>query len=105
MCSSDLSSADPETLSNEYIDDTIVARQDQLQKCWLSHLKDGKDLKGQIVVQFEITKRGHVKDTRIGESSLTEETLQKCVSAVIERIAFRAFTGADVSISYPINFE
>ncbi len=97
--------ADPETLSNEYIDDTIVSRQDQLQKCWLTHLREGDSAKGQIVMQFEIGKRGKPKDVRVSESSFHDENLQNCVTDVIDRIGFRSFTGAEVSISYPINFE
>ena len=96
---------DPETLSNEYIDETILAHQGQLQKCWLTRLKDSPALKGQIVVQFEISKRGKIKEMRIADSSLGDDVLQKCVMSVIERISFRPFKGSDISLSYPINFE
>lgn len=97
--------ADPETLSNEYIDEMIVAHQAQLQKCWLSRLKDTPGAKGQIVVQFEISKRGKVKEVRIADSTLKDEVLQKCVMSVIERIPFRPYKGTEISLSYPINFE
>lgn len=97
--------ADPETLSNEYIDETVGARQNQLQKCWLSRLKEINVSKGQIVVQFEITKRGKVREARVADSSLQDQLLQKCVVSVFERIQFRPFKGADISLSYPVNFE
>jgi TonB family protein len=97
--------ADPETLSNEYIDETILGHQTLLQKCWLSRLKDAPALKGQIVVQFEISRRGKVKEMRVADSTLSDEVLQKCVMSVIERIAFRPYKGSEISLSYPINFE
>jgi len=96
---------EPDTLSNEYIDETILAHQGQLQKCWLLRLKDEPALKGQIIVQFEISKRGKVKEMHIADSTLSDEVLQKCVMSVIERIQFREFKGAEISLSYPINFE
>ncbi len=96
---------DPETLSNEYIDEMILSRSAQLQKCWLGRLKDMPNLKGQIVLQFEITKRGRVKDLRVSEQTVNDDPLQKCVMSVVERIAFRQFKGAEISLTYPIKFE
>jgi hypothetical protein len=96
---------EPETLSNEYIDEMIVSRQSQLQKCWVSRLKDNPNLKGQMVLQFEITRRGKVRELRVADSTLNDDVLKRCVMSVIERIPFRAFTGQEISLSYPINFE
>jgi hypothetical protein len=96
---------EPDTLSNEYIDEMIVGRQSQLQKCWLGRLKDNPSLKGQILLQFEITRRGHVKDLRIADSNIEDDLLKKCVTSVIERLSFRPFKGQEISLSYPINFE
>lgn len=102
-----LSAADPETLSNEYIDEMIASRQAQFQKCWLSHLKkkSSEEGKGQIVLQFEIGRRGKVKDLKIADSNIGDESLQKCVINVVERISFRSFKGPEISLSYPIRFE
>ncbi len=96
---------EPESLSNEYIDETIAARQAQFQKCWLSRLKDNPNLKGQIVLQFEITQRGKVRDVRIAEATLDDETLKNCVTQVVQRLSFRSFKGPEISLSYPISFE
>jgi hypothetical protein len=95
----------PETLSNEYIDEMIVSRQGQLQKCWLSRLKDNPHLKGQMVLQFEITRRGKVRELRVADSNLDDEVLKRCVMTVVERIPFRAYKGQEITLSYPITFE
>lgn len=97
--------AEPETLSNEYIDEMIATRQNQFQKCWLTRLKDEPDLKGKIVLQFEISRRGKVREIQISEATLNDETLKKCVIQVVERITFRTFKGPEISLTYPINFE
>lgn len=96
---------DPETLSNEYIDEMITSRQGLLQKCWLSRLKENPELKGEMVLQFEITRRGRVKDLKIADTNIGDETLKRCVMSVVERIPFRPFKGQEISLSYPITFE
>lgn len=97
--------SEPQTLSNEYIDEMIVSRQGQLQKCWVSRLKDRPDLRGRMTLQFLINRRGKVRDVRVVDSSINDEPLQRCVISVIERIPFRPFRGAEISLSYPISFE
>ncbi|MBX3023204.1 MAG: AgmX/PglI C-terminal domain-containing protein [Bdellovibrionales bacterium] len=101
----DAGGLEPETLSNEYIDEMIVSRQSQFQKCWLSRLKDRPGLKGQMVVQFEISRRGKVREVKIADSAVDDEALQKCVITVFERLYFRTFKGSEISLSYPLNFE
>ena len=96
---------DPATLANEYVEEVIASRQQQFQKCWLSRLKDKPGLKGVLTVQFEINRRGKVRDIKVTDSSLNDDQLGSCVATVVERLPFRSFTGPEISISYPITFE
>jgi hypothetical protein len=96
---------EPLTLSNEYIDEMIVSRQGQLQKCWLSRLKDNPNLRGSMTLQFEISRRGKVRELRVATATFDDETLKRCVMTVVERIAFRPYKGQEISLSYPITFE
>lgn len=98
-------SGEPNTLSNEYIDEMIAGRRGQLQKCWLGRLKDNPNLKGQMTLQFEISRRGKVRELRVSDSSLDDDVLKRCVMSVVERIQFRSYSGQEISLSYPINFE
>ncbi len=97
--------AEPETLSNELIDEVIVSRQQQLQKCWLTSVRDNPNMKANLVVQFSITRRGRVKDVKIADSSSSDEDLKKCVVTVFDRLTFRSFKGSEIVLSYPIQFE
>lgn len=96
---------EPQTLSNELIDETITAKQSLLQKCWLSRVKDSPNLKANLVVQFEINRRGKVKEVKIADASVNDAELNKCVTTVFERLQFRPFKGSEISLSYPIQFE
>lgn len=97
--------AEPETLSNEYIDEIISARQGLLQKCWLAQVRGNPNAKAQMTVQFEISRRGKVKDVRVADSSVDDETLKNCVIQVFERLTFRSFKGSEIALSYPLQFE
>lgn len=97
--------AEPETLSNEYIDETISSRQGLLQKCWLARVRANPDAKVKMTVQFEISRRGKVREVRVADSTVDDETLKNCVSQVFERLAFRTFKGSEIALSYPIQFE
>ncbi len=97
--------AEPVTLSNEYIDEIISSRQHLLQKCWLARIKEAPEEKARLAVQFEITRRGKVKDVKIADSTVHDETFKNCVSAVFERLTFRSFSGPEISLSYPLQFE
>lgn len=96
---------EPKTLSNEYIDATILEHQPQLQKCWLPRLKKNPDLRGALTVQFEINRRGRVRDAKVADRTLADSDLERCVIAVFDRIQFRPFQGAEISLTYPITFE
>lgn len=97
--------AEPETLSNELIDEMIASRQQQLQKCWLSSVKDDLNRKANLIVQFTISRRGKVRDVKIADSSTDDQDLKNCVVTVFERLSFRSFKGPEISLSYPIQFE
>lgn len=96
---------EPLTLSNEYIDEMIVSRQGQLQKCWLSRLKDNPNLRGSMTLQFEISRRGKVREMRVSTATFDDDTLKRCVMTVVERISFRPYKGQEISLSYPVTFE
>ncbi len=97
--------AEPDTLSNEYIDESISSRQNLLQKCWMARVRENPNMKVQMTVQFEISRRGKVKEVKVADSSVNDDTLKNCVSQVFERLTFRSFKGSEIALSYPIQFE
>ncbi|MGE4131210.1 MAG: AgmX/PglI C-terminal domain-containing protein [Bdellovibrionales bacterium] len=99
------SASEPGTLSNEFIDEVISSQQSNLQKCWLAKIKDQKGDKFDMVVQFEIGRRGKIKEPRVVDSSAEDLAFQRCVTSVFERITFRSFNGPEIAISYPLHFE
>lgn len=96
---------EPETLSNEYIDETIAAKQSLLQKCWIARVKENPGAKVSMNVQFEISRRGKVREVKVIDSSVDDESLKNCVVQVFERLTFRSFKGSEISLSYPLQFE
>ena len=54
-----------QTLSNQYIDETIAKNRDQLVKCQTHAIRQNKKSKGQLLIGISIESRGKMKDVQI----------------------------------------
>lgn len=95
----------PATLTNQEISEAISAHHNQFQRCWTERLKDVPQLKGQMTFQMIILPRGKIADLQLIDTNIKDQLMQRCVETVLDRITFRAFTGAKISLSFPLNFE
>lgn len=91
----------PDMLSLEYIDATILDNRSKIQKCWLANSAK----KAHLQVQFEISKVGEVAKPQIENSSGSDDSLEKCVVNAFSQILFRPYSGTLISQIYPIDFE
>lgn len=94
-----------QTLTNEYIDETIAKNRDQFVKCQQYAVRENKASKGQILVGISIEPIGKMKDVRVLASDIDNPELHDCVSKVLNRTNFRSFTGSEIVRSYPLIFE
>lgn len=95
----------PKTLTNNEIDAAIQQRQPQFLRCWTQRLKDNPGLVGKMDVQFEIFPRGKVQGVRVIDSTIEDDTMSRCIVSVLERIQFREFRGASITLTFPLKFE
>ena len=95
----------PDTLANEVIDRMMTEQSDHLQRCWITRLKQNPRARARLNLQFEISRRGRVRDFKVIEGAGNSPELDLCVSRVIESIRFPAFKGADITLNYPLTFE
>lgn len=95
----------PDSLSNAYLDGEIAKEQDQFQRCQANSLRDGGEVKGQVVIGMTITPQGKVQDVHIMTSTLMDDKLHGCVLGIFSRLKFRPFKGASIVRSYPLSFE
>ena len=93
------------TLGNDEIEQALSQRSSLFQRCWTQRLRENPTLKGTALLQFEITARGKVQNAQIAQSTITDETMLRCLTSVVERVPFRDFDGAPVSLTFPLSFE
>lgn len=92
-------------LTNDEIEHTLDARQNQFQRCWTQRLKEKPGITGKVLLQFEISSRGKVSGAKIADSDIADESMLHCLVSVLERVTFREFRGAAISLTFPISFE
>jgi TonB family protein len=93
------------TLGNDEIEQAVQQRSSLFQRCWTQRLRENPTLKGNVLLQFEITPRGKVQDVQIAQSSIGDEMMMHCLMSVMERIPFREFSGSPISLTFPLSFE
>jgi TonB family protein len=92
-------------LDKSVVDETIKRHRRQISHCYSQELSSKADLAGRIDVGFEINKTGHVASAKIGDNTLNNEKVEKCVLGVINKMAFpKPQGGGMVSVSYPFVF-
>ena len=94
-----------ETLSSAYIESIFMSRSALFRRCQLTSLRDNKMAIGNMLFSMVIKPNGRVRDVKVVQNNLNNNSLESCVSSVIERTKFKAFSGAAISLSYPLNFQ
>lgn len=92
-------------LSNDTIEQVIVAQKNFFNKCYSIHLKDFPNSQGQIHVLFTVQNSGKVSGERIVHSTIADNQLKDCVLEGFRRLNFKSFEGNPVVVNYPIYFE
>lgn len=92
-------------VTNEYLDAEIAKQQEQFQRCQNNALREQGEVKGQILVGMTISPEGKIDNARILTSTIQDDKLHTCVLQIFQRLKFKAFNGAPIVRSYPLNFE
>lgn len=94
-----------ETLSNNYIEQVLAGQSNSLRNCQLNSVRDRMPARGKLILTFTINPDGKIAGVKILQDKIKNKQLAKCVVAVIERTNFKPYTGAAISLSYPLEFK
>jgi outer membrane biosynthesis protein TonB len=84
---------------------SIRRRQNAFQACYEAALKSNSKLKGKLVVEFTINRRGRVSDAAVIRDGLGSSQVSRCVIGVLKRIRFPAPDDGEVTISNSFVFQ
>lgn len=103
--SSTAASSIPDTLTNSYIEDTIVNQRGQFQKCQANSIRETGPVIGQVVISFTIDPGGKIDDAKILQTTIENQQLLNCLLSVFRNTPFQAFKGQPITRSFPLTFE
>ncbi len=95
----------PETLTNSYIEDTIVNQKSQFQKCQANSIRETGPVNGQVVISFTIDPRGKIDEVKVLQTTIENQQLLNCLLSVFRNTPFQAFKGQPITRSFPLTFE
>lgn len=103
--SSTVANAIPDTLTNSYIEDTIVNQKSQFQKCQANSIRETGPVNGQVVISFTIDPRGKIDEVKVLQTTIENQQLLNCLLSVFRNTPFQAFKGQPITRSFPLTFE
>lgn len=94
-----------ETLTAEYIQETIRTQRNLFFKCYGQLLQRTPGVSGEASLAFTIERSGHVSTADVASSSLQDPQFRRCLTEAVKRIEFKSFAGDSVQTLFPIRFE
>jgi TonB family protein len=73
--------------------------------CYTAGLTQKPSLAGRVMLSFTIDLEGKVRDSAATNSTLSDATVEKCLTLAAQRMQFAKPTGAPVQITYPLVFK
>jgi len=91
-------------LSPKMIFRTVRERTPDFRRCYDDALKKRPNATGRVVVRFDITASGNVKDAIYAEQDMGYEAMATCVSNAFRTLIFPQPNWGSVSVVFPIMF-
>ena len=99
-------SDDAESGFSHKIRESILASSSTFQACYESHLPTQSQLRGQLVVEFEVALTGKVSQARVTSSELNHPEMERCVLQTIHKLSFPPRTKGNLfKVRYPLFFD
>lgn len=89
-------------LDKDIIRRIVRAHINEIRYCYNKGLTKDPDLKGRVAVQFTIEGTGKVSDSKVSDTTLDEEDVEKCIAKAVNRWKFpKPSGGGKVVVTYP----
>src|SRR5690606_17930529 len=75
-------------LDRQIIRRVVRAHVGEIRTCYNEGLQDDPALEGRVVVNFTIDESGHVEDSALADSTLTDQAVSACIVSAVSRWTF-----------------
>ncbi|WP_413288562.1 AgmX/PglI C-terminal domain-containing protein [Bdellovibrio sp. HCB337] len=97
--------ASGDTLSSDYIQDTLKRQIPAFDKCYKQMLQRTPGIVGQVVMTFTIERSGKIVSADVSTSTINNQDFKRCLTEGLRRIEFKSFSGDPITSTFPIGFE
>lgn len=94
-----------ESLSSDYIQDTVKRQVPAFDKCYKQLLQRTPGISGQVIMSFTIEKSGKIVNAEASTSNIADADFKRCLSEAIRRVEFKSFRGDPIVSTFPMTFE
>ncbi len=99
------SPAASDSLSSDYIQDTLKRQIPAFDKCYKQLLQRTPGVVGQVVMTFTIERGGKIVSAEATTSTIANPEFKRCLSEAIRRVEFKSFRGDPITSTFPLAFE
>ncbi|MBK9754448.1 MAG: AgmX/PglI C-terminal domain-containing protein [Nannocystis sp.] len=93
------------SLDKDIIRRIVRAHINEVRHCYNQGLSADPNLKGRVVIQFDIDLKGKVPNATVSEDTVPDKTVGACIRAALLRWTFPKPVGGVVTVSYPFVLE
>jgi hypothetical protein len=97
--------ASADSLSSEYIQETLKRQIPAFDKCYKQLLQRTPGVVGQVVMTFTIERSGKIASAGVTNSTISNAEFKRCLSEALRRIEFNSFRGDPITSTFPVSFE
>ncbi len=84
---------------------TVFKKKHLFEKCLANRLREQSQLSGRILVGFNITPFGALKNTNIIDNKTQDKKIESCVLDVFKQIKVKNYDGDKTFFAFPIDFR
>ena len=99
------SKSETNQISQLDIENLLNSKKNDFFKCYGQVLQKNSQARGSVLISFTILNQGQTSKIEISKSDISETVFKSCLTEVVARTQFKAFTGAPITTVFPLKFE
>ncbi len=94
-----------EEISSRYIEASILKKRHLFEKCLANRIRENNIVNGRLLVGFNVTELGAVRDVNIIENKTQDKKIESCLIDVFASIKIRNYNGPKTFFAFPVDFK
>lgn len=92
-------------VSQAEIETILNAKKTDFFKCYGQVLQRNPQAQGSVLISFTILNQGQTAKVEVSRTDINDSQFKSCLTEVVARTQFKSFTGAPITMVFPLKFE